>query len=44
MTFVESDLEACGIEAIADIELSFHVFDMAEWETIVDTEVVNITF
>ena len=42
LTFVESDLEACGIEAIADIELSFHVFDMADWETYLDTEPIQI--
>ncbi len=44
ITFMESDLEENEITAIEDVELSFHVFDMAEWETIVDTEVVNITF
>ncbi|MGN0624898.1 MAG: hypothetical protein ACI4I8_01360 [Oscillospiraceae bacterium] len=44
ITFMESDLEENEITAIEDVELSFHVFNMAEWETIVDTEVVNITF
>lgn len=44
ITFMETDLEENEITAIEDVELSFHVFDMAEWETIVDTEVVNITF
>jgi len=44
ITFMESDLEENEITAIEDVELSFHVFDMAEWETIVDIEVVNITF
>ena len=44
ITFMETDLEENEITAIEDIELSFHVFDMAEWETIVDTEVVKITF
>lgn len=44
ITFLESDLEENGITAIEDVELSFHVFDMTNWETIVDTEVVKITF
>lgn len=44
ITFMESDLEENEITAIEDVELSFHVFDMAEWETIIDTEVVSITF
>lgn len=44
ITFMETDLEENEITAIEDVELSFHVFDMAEWETIVDTEVVKITF
>ncbi|MDD6160755.1 MAG: hypothetical protein PUB51_06475 [Oscillospiraceae bacterium] len=44
ITFMDSDLEENDIAAIENVELSFHVFDMAEWETIVDTEVVNITF
>lgn len=38
LTFMESDLEACGIDAIADMEIAFHIFDMAEWETYLDTD------
>lgn len=44
ITFMDSDLEANAITAIEDVELSFHIFDMAAWETIVDTEAVRITF
>ncbi len=44
ITFMETDLKENEITAIEDVELSFHVFDMAEWETIVDTEVVSIAF
>lgn len=44
ITFMESDLEENDITAIEDVELSFHVFDMTDWETIVDTEIVNIIF
>lgn len=42
VTFMESDLEACGIEMIADIEFSFHVFDMSEWETYLDTDAIRL--
>lgn len=44
ITFMSSDLEDNGITAIQDIELSFHVFDSDNWDTIVDTEVVKIAF
>lgn len=44
ITFMDSDLEENGITAIEDTELSFHIFDMAEWETIADSEIINITF
>lgn len=36
LTFMESDLKACGIETIADMEFSFHIFD-SDWETYLDT-------
>lgn len=42
LTFMKSDLEACGIEAIADMELAFHVFDTADWETYLDTDAIQI--
>lgn len=42
LTFMESAFEACGIEAIADIEIAFHIFDMAEWETYLDTDAIQI--
>lgn len=42
LTFMESDLEACGIEAIADIELSFHIFHSADWEDYLDTDAIQI--
>lgn len=42
ITFMESDLETCGIDAIADIELAFHIFDMAEWEPYLDTNAIQI--
>lgn len=42
LTFMESDFEACGIDAIADIEFAFHIFDMSEWEPYLDTEAIQI--
>lgn len=44
ITFLESDLEENEISSIEDVELSFHIFDLDEWETIVDTEVIKISF
>ena len=44
ITFLEADLKKNEITAVKDVELSFHIFDMADWETIVDTEVIKITF
>jgi len=42
--FLSSDLEKNGIETIDEIELSFHVFDMDYWNTMVDTAPVTINF
>ena len=42
MTIVNSNLEICGIETIADLEMSFHIFDSESWETYLDTELVQI--
>ena len=42
LAFMESDFEACGIDAIADMEIAFHIFDMAEWETYLDTDAIQI--
>lgn len=44
ITFLSSDLEENGIESIESVELSFHVFDMESWDTIVDTSPVTINF
>ncbi len=42
VTFSASDLELCGIEVIADMELSFHIFTADDWETYLDTQPVQI--
>ena len=44
LSFMWSDLENCGINKIADVEMTFHIFNADNWETIVDTEAVCITF
>ena len=44
ITFMDSDLEENGITSIEDVELYFHIFDSDEWETIVDTGIININF
>ncbi len=41
LTFSKSELEKCGIESIADMEFSFHIFD-SDWETFLDTEKIQI--
>lgn len=44
ITFMDTDLEENEITEITDVELSFHIFDCSDWETIVDTETVSMTF
>ncbi len=43
-TFFESDLEDNGIEKISDIELVLHIFEADTWETLVDTDVISLSF
>jgi len=42
LTFSSSDLELCGIDTIADMEFSFHIFTSEDWETYLDTALVQI--
>jgi hypothetical protein len=44
VVFLSSDFEENGIEKIEEIELSFHIFDMNNWNTIADTDAINIHF
>ncbi len=44
ITFLSTDLEENDITTIQTVELSFHVFETASWDTVVDTEVVTINF
>ena len=44
LTFFESDLSENGIEAIDNMELSFHIFNASSWDVILDTPSTIITF
>lgn len=44
MTFMDSDLEDNNITDITDLELKFHIFDADSWDTIKDSEIINIDF
>lgn len=43
MDISNSDLEKCGIDTIADIEFSLHIFESDSWESYVDTELIKLT-
>lgn len=42
LIFESSDLEACGINTIADMEFSFRIFTTEEWETFLDTPQIQL--
>ena len=42
ITFVSSDLELCGVETVADMEFSFHIFTTEDWETYLDSDPVQV--
>lgn len=42
ITFSKSDLKENGIDKIETIELSFHIYDSEEYDTIVDTETISL--
>lgn len=42
IVFYESDLDACGISVIADMEFSFHIFT-EDYDTYLDTEPIQVT-
>ena len=44
LTFFDSDLQDNGIETIETLELSFHIFNTASWDTLFDSDPVTITF
>ena len=42
LTFETSGLKECGIETIATMEFSFHIFNTESWDDIADTEVIQV--
>ncbi len=44
ITFMSSDLEENEIISIESIELSFHIINQENWDTIADTDTVTISF
>lgn len=42
LTFLSSSLEACGIQTIADMEFSFHIFLSDGWKTLLDTKQIKL--
>lgn len=44
ITFMESDLTDNNITDITDLELKFHIFDSDSWDTIKDTDIINVSF
>jgi len=42
LTFMSSDLESCGVETIADIEFSLHIFTSDSWDDFIDTPQIQL--
>jgi len=42
ITLLASDLNLCGIDNIADIELSFHIFTIEDWEDYLNSDIIQI--
>lgn len=44
ISFLESDLETNGIEDITEMELYFTIFDKNSWDTVLDTDIIKVSF
>lgn len=42
LTLSAASLEECGIEKIAEIEFSFHIFDSETWDDIINSDMITI--
>lgn len=42
LTFMNSDLAQCGIQAIADIAFRLHIFESDSWQTFTDTDMIEL--
>lgn len=43
ITIMDSSLEIAGIETIANLEFSFHIFDSSTWDTIADSAQISLS-
>lgn len=43
LTFVDTSLELCGLNTIAQIEFYFTIFESDSWENYVDSEMITLT-
>lgn len=44
ITIMKSDMEKNNLTKISDMELYFHIFESKSWNTILDTDIITITF
>ena len=44
LTFLSSSLDENGIDEIKEMEFSLHIFSMDNWDTIVDTDPIKLSF
>ena len=44
MTFMDSSLEENEIEEIETVEMSFHIYNSENWDTLVNTDPVTVKF
>lgn len=42
LTFLTSALKECGIDTFAEIEFSFHIFTMEDWEDYLDSDLITV--
>lgn len=42
LTFMNGKMELAGIEVIANMEFSFHIFTTEDWETYLDTQLIQL--
>ena len=43
ITLLSSELEENGIEAVEEVELKFHIYDLDSYETIADSDPITFT-
>lgn len=43
LTFMNSDIKNCGIDAIANIEFSFHIFESDSYDKLYDSGLIRLT-